>query len=114
MGEKMSGGHKQLAEGRWKSLSFVEQMANVGSEIHRALNWKKKNNRDYCDRSFEQALELLALTAENLKSPSALKELMRLKEALKDFFYGTNEFSSSEILWRKYFDHFNMAARKTS
>ena len=33
-------------------------------------------------------------------------------EALVDFFYASNEFSSSEDLWRKYFDHFNYAARK--
>jgi hypothetical protein len=29
--------HKELAAGRWKELSFIEQMANIGSEIERAL-----------------------------------------------------------------------------
>lgn len=33
-------------------------------------------------------------------------------KAVVDFFYGTNQFGSSGILRRKYFDHFNYAARK--
>jgi hypothetical protein len=39
--------HRGLAEGRWAEFSFVEQMANVGSEVERA---------------FERSLELLDLT----------------------------------------------------
>ena len=30
--------HTQLASGQWKKLSFSEQMANVGSEVGRALS----------------------------------------------------------------------------
>jgi hypothetical protein len=40
-----------------------------------------------------------------------LKELTRVREAINDYFYGSNEFSSSDVLWQKYFDHFNYAAR---
>jgi len=32
--------HKELAAGRWNKLSFVEQMANVGSEVERTINWR--------------------------------------------------------------------------
>ena len=28
--------HAGLAAGRWKELPFVEQMANIGSEVERA------------------------------------------------------------------------------
>jgi len=34
--------HKELASGRWEKLTFLEQMANMGSEVERALNWQKK------------------------------------------------------------------------
>lgn len=54
--------HKQLAQGRWYQLSFVEQMANIGSEVERALNWKAKDNILYCQQAFERVLELLDLT----------------------------------------------------
>ena len=55
----MSIQHRQLAEGRWFSMPFVEQMANIGSEVERALNWKTRNNTAYCQQAFERALELL-------------------------------------------------------
>lgn len=29
--------HKDLAASRWKTMSFCEQMANIGSEVERAL-----------------------------------------------------------------------------
>ena len=36
--------HKELASGRWFSLSLFEQMANIGSEVIRSIKWKNKNN----------------------------------------------------------------------
>ena len=108
----MSAQHKELAEGRWNEMSFCEQMANIGSEVSRALNWQKKRKDDLSKKAVNRALELIDLTIASAKKYSRLKELFRTREALVDFFYGYNEFSSSETLWRKYFDHFNYAARK--
>ena len=62
--------HKQLAAGKWKELSFLEQMANIGSEIERAIKWKNKNNAQYCRLAFERGLELLDLTARDEKTKS--------------------------------------------
>ena len=104
--------HKELASGRWKKLSISTQLANIGSEVSRALNWRKKGNEEYSQRAASRALELLDLSLDSTRSFPRLKELARLREAVVDYFYGTNQFSSSEVLWRKYFDHFNYAARK--
>lgn len=93
-------------------MSFVEQMANIGAEVSRALHWKRKNNKKYCDDALARALELLYLTIENATGFPRLKELCRLREALLDYFYGDNAFKSSDVLWEKYFNHFNYAARK--
>jgi hypothetical protein len=30
--------HKELAAGRWRDLSFLEEMANVGAEIGRTIS----------------------------------------------------------------------------
>ncbi len=54
--------HKQLASGKWEKLTFLEQMANIGSEVGRTITWKNKNRQEYSDRAFERALELLHLT----------------------------------------------------
>ena len=112
MGYNMNHQHKELAAGRWKKLSLSEQMANIGSEVSRALNWRKKGNSEYCHKAASRALELLDLSLDSAGSYPRLKEFARLREAVVDYFYGSNEFSSSEALWRKYFDHFNYAARK--
>ena len=34
----MSVQHRELAGGRWKQLSFIEQMGKIGSEVERFLN----------------------------------------------------------------------------
>jgi len=110
----MSVVHKELAEGRWARLSFCEQMANVGSEISRALNWQKKGNTEHCRQAVNRGLELLTLTIDGTITRSHFRELTRLKEALLDYFYGANQFASSEDLWKKYFAGFLYAARKST
>lgn len=108
----MSYQHKELAKGGWAKLSFIEQMANIGSEVERALNWQAKNNTVYCQQAFERALELLDLTLENAAKPSYLKELARLREAIIDYFFGTNDFISTDTSWKRYFLPFIYAARR--
>ena len=93
-------------------MPFIEQMANIGSEVERALNWRAKNNAAYCQQAFERALELMDLTLESAGRPARLKEVARLREALVDYFFGTNEFMSTEAAWRSYFLCFAYAARK--
>lgn len=104
--------YKNLNIKRWFELSFVEQMANIGSEVIRAISWKNKNEPEYSKRAVERALELLWFTIEDEKNKSHLKELCRLKEFLIDYFYFDNTYRSSDDFWKKYFLAFNYAARK--
>ncbi len=104
--------HESLGAGRWNHLSFLEQMANIGSEVERALNWRAKNNAVYSQKAFERSLELVDLTLENTKSFSRMKELARVREIWVDYFSERNLYQSTESSWRKYFYHFNFAARR--
>lgn len=108
----MSYQHKQLAAGRWREMPFVEQMANIGSEVERALNWRAKGNQAYALRAFERALELVDLTLASVKGFARLKEIARVREALVDYFAGHNQFGSTEASWRRYFLSFTYAARR--
>lgn len=103
--------HKNLADGKWAGLTFFEQMANVGSEVERAIKWRDKGNAEYSRMAFERALELLDLTICNEKRGSRLKELVRLREVLADYFAFENVYGSTDVLWQKYFYAFNFAAR---
>ncbi len=104
--------HGALAAGRWSGLPFLEQMAHVGGEVERALNWRAKNNAGYCRQAAERALELMDLTLDSVKTPAHLKELARVREAIVDYFFGSNQFASTDAAWRKYFLGFTFASRK--
>jgi hypothetical protein len=103
--------HRDLAAGRWFQFSLIEQMANTGSEVERALNWKQRGNAEYSTRAIERALELLDLTIADARNRGRLKELTRVREVLVDYFYADNGFGSSPARWRTYFNAFAVAAR---
>jgi hypothetical protein len=102
--------HRDLAAGRWQSLSLVEQLANVGSEVERALNWHRKNKADYSLLALDRALELLDLTITDPRRGRRLRELTRLREVLLDYFLGDNQYASTDKSWRDYFYAFGYAA----
>lgn len=102
--------HKNLAIGRWNKLSFVEQMANIGSEVERTIKWKDKN-AEFSRMAFERALELLDLSLADQKNKGRFREIARVREAIADHFFGKNEYNSSDESWQKYFFAFNYAAR---
>jgi hypothetical protein len=107
----MSPQHAELAAGRWEKMTFLEQMANIGSEVDRALNWRAKNNSAYSEKAVNRTLELLSLSLKCKYSFSRLKELARVREVLLDFFKADNDFGSSEKLFKNYFFPFGFAVR---
>lgn len=106
--------HSQMATGSWHKFSLMEQLANIGSEIERAIIWKNKNNSAYSQNAFERALELLDLTINDKKNRSRLKELLYLREMLCDYFFFDNEYKTNDESWQKYFYAFNYAVRRNS
>ena len=102
--------HGSLGAGRWHSFSLAFQLANVGSEVERALDWRNKGNPQYSQRAFLRGLELLDLTIADPKHRHRLREMTRLREALLDFFLGDNEYQSTEKSWRGYFFAFAHAS----
>jgi hypothetical protein len=99
--------HKKLAAGRWQRLSFVAQMANIGAEVGRTINWRKKGNNEYSQLAFFRALELLDLSIADKRNVNRLKELVRLREVLADYFFFDNIYQSSDEKWQNYFNSFN-------
>jgi hypothetical protein len=108
----MNAVHRELDSGRWQEMPLCEQMANIGSEVSRAFRWSEKDRKDLSLNAANRALELLDMTTRSIKKYARLKELLRVREVLVDFFYCSNEYGSSGISLLKYFDHFNYLARK--
>jgi hypothetical protein len=107
----MSFQHPELAHGRWHQLPLVDQMANIGSEVGRAIKWRRKQKEDYSRMAAERALELLSLSLDDPKLRKRLRELTRLYEVLVDYFFGENTYRTTDISLERYFNAFNHAAR---
>ena len=107
--------HRDLAAGRWWSLSLAQQLGNVGSEISRAATWSARNPQR-AEAAFHRALELIDLTLDDPRhrgSVARLRELARLREVVVDFFAGPNQYGSTAASLQKYFDAYGIAARRT-
>ncbi|MBF0253975.1 MAG: hypothetical protein HQL11_02470 [Candidatus Omnitrophica bacterium] len=101
--------HRELAAGRWSRMGLCEQMANIGSEVSRALNWRNKGNRALCEKASLRTLELIDLSLESTATYPRLREIARVREVFVDDFFGSNTYASSERSWRRYFDAFAVA-----
>lgn len=106
----MTSIHEHLAAGRWHSLSLVEQLANVGSDVARTARWYGKDQQR-CEQAFMRALELLDLTIADERWKGRLKELTRARELLCDAMLGGTTYGSDLASLDRYFLHFAMAAR---
>jgi hypothetical protein len=107
--------HKELAAGRWWTLTLAEQLGNVGSEVSRTLKWRSRNPQ-IADEALARALELIDLTLDDPRhraSPARLREICRAREVLLDFLIGPNQHGSTEATTQSYFDTFALAARKS-
>lgn len=102
--------HSDLTADHWFSLSVKEQMANIGSEVERAIKWKDKNAK-YADLANNRALELFDLTLDDSKYKAGIKEIARARELWLDYFLGPNQYHQTADLWHKYFNAFAFAAR---
>ena len=98
---------KMVTADRWRKLSLFAQLGNIGGEVSRALKARAEQ-----PPAPDRALALLDLTIADPKNQRGGrgKELWRVREVLADFFYGDNEYKSTEYSWRKYFDAFAYAA----
>ena len=70
---------------RWASISLMEQMANIGSEVGRSCKWLMKGKPDMAEKAFIRSLDIIDLTIKygRYNQPGRgelLKELCRLRE----------------------------------
>ena len=91
---------------RWFAMPVSVQISNIGSEVNRALNWKKKNDRSKMLNFYNKSIELLRLTETDPKNRHRRGEFQCCEEELADFFLGENLYGTTEEMIRKYYDAF--------
>jgi len=108
----MSYQHTTLAQGRWHQLTFFQQMANIGTEVGRAIIWRSKDAMT-SEMAAVRGLELIDLTIDDVKNRTGArpKELWRLREVFADYFFADNEYGSTDQSWQNYFDGFAYGAQ---
>ena len=130
--------HKELAAGRWFELTLMEQLGNIGSEVYRVAEWKKKIDAEKYgltksvgeassthdgsthiskttsrfEEAVDKALDLFDLTLEDKRWIGRRKEIARAREVFCDAYYGGHLYKSTFSDLVKYFDLFAVAANK--
>lgn len=103
--------HKDLAAGRWFTLSLAEQLGNIGSEVSRARSAQNINQERF-ERSVERALELFYLTLSDRRWIGRLKEIGRAREVFCDAVFGGKEYKSNLSDLEKYFNYFALSVQR--
>lgn len=106
-------GHPNLAGGRWKTLTIVEQLANVGSEVERAIRACEEGKEARFERALDRALELFDLSAadDRWRGPGR-REILRAREEFCRLFFDPQPPSGSAEGLKRYFLAFATASRR--
>ena len=100
--------------GRWGSFTLMEQLANVGSEVERAMTAHEAGNVSRFDNALARALELFDLTAADERWRGVRRrEILRAREEVCRLFFSEDPPTDSAAGLRRYFLHFAIAARRT-
>ncbi|MGH7604531.1 MAG: hypothetical protein ACRENK_11115 [Gemmatimonadaceae bacterium] len=110
--ETSPNGHVDLATGRWKSLTLIEQLANVGSEVDRAIKAQEAGRADRRDLAVNRCLELFDLiVADDRWRGPRRREVLRAREQFCMLFWDDHQPLDAAASLSRYFLHFAVAAR---
>lgn len=101
--------HLESARVSWSSFSLIEQMANIGSEVSRALHAKGNPTRYW--GAISRAMDLFYLTIEDHRWKGRLREVLRVRELFAAASLGSDEFKTTLEDLDRYFDYFAWLAR---
>jgi hypothetical protein len=106
--------HVGLAAGRWGELALTEQLANVGSEVGRAVRAKTGGAEARFEAALGRALELFDLTLADPRWRGRRREIARARELVCDFLVGDNAYGSDAASLDAWFLPFAVAASSWS
>ena len=105
----MTQDHLTAAKESWAKYSPEEQMANIGSEVSRAI--KARGNQARYWGAVTRALDLFYLTVEDPRWKGRLREILRVRELFAAAALGSDQYKTSLEDLDLYFDCFVRLAR---
>ncbi len=104
--------HKEMAAGKWYTLSIYEQIGNIGSEVHRTIIASEKGDIEQFRNAFSRAIELFVLTAgDNRWNYHRKREITRSREVFCDLFFGGNSYKTDPDSLDNYFMQYAIASQ---
>jgi len=97
---------------RWQSLSLIQQLANIGSEVLRASSWQERGDILQKEKSAEHALELIDSTVADPRWAGRYNELLRLREIVCDKLYNGNSYNTDTGTIENYFLPFALISQE--
>ena len=98
---------------RWPTLSLMQQLANVGSEVDRTIRAHAAGNAGRFDNALARALELIDLTAADARwRGPRRREILRAREEFCRLFFDASPAPQSAPGLQRYFLHFAFAANR--
>ena len=92
---------------------MVEQLANIGSEVDRAIRAHEAGRADRRDAAVNRGLELFDLTAADDRwRGAARREVLRAREEFCALFWRDSAMPGAARSLSRYFLHFAVAARR--
>jgi hypothetical protein len=83
--------HKNLTLEKWQKFPKETQILNIASEFSRAKHWLGKKDKDEVLNCLDRAFELIDLTVNDFKWGDSLKELLRFRDILAEFYIKRNK-----------------------
>ena len=71
---------------KWQKFSREKQILNIASELSRVKFWLERKNEEEILNCLNRAFDLIDLTIDSWRSEKALKELLRFREVLAQFY----------------------------
>jgi hypothetical protein len=97
---------------RWERFDLVEQLANVGSEVERAIRAHEAGNTGRFTNALDRALALFDLTASDRRwTAPQRREVLRAREEFCRLFFEADPPAESAAGLRRYFLAFGVVAR---
>lgn len=105
--------HAGLAAGRWNELTLLQQLANIGSEVGRAVRARSLGDDERLAGALDRCLELFDLTLADDRWRGRRREIARAREIVCDYLVGDNVYGGSPTNLEAYYLPFAVAARNS-
>jgi len=83
---------------KWFCLSYAAKVSNIGSEVERAIKWRKSGKEERSRQFYNLALEWLVLTKNDPKNADRIMELETAETELINYFDEGRTMSESHIM----------------